>query len=44
MISLLINLISVSIAGAIGPGQILFDIFLLRASVRGIIKALSFIV
>ncbi|MEZ4518789.1 MAG: GAP family protein, partial [Chloroflexota bacterium] len=32
-----------SIASAIGPGQILFDILLLRSPDRGVIKATSFV-
>ncbi|MCA9952032.1 MAG: GAP family protein [Anaerolineales bacterium] len=43
MTSLLINLLPLSIASTIGPGQILFDILLLRAPARGTLKAISFV-
>ena len=43
MTSVLINLLPLSIASTIGPGQILFDILLLRAPARGTLKAISFV-
>jgi threonine/homoserine/homoserine lactone efflux protein len=43
MTSLWINLLSLSIASAMGPGQILFDTLLLRSPDRGALKAGSFV-
>lgn len=43
MTSLLVNLLPLGIASAIGPGQILFDTLLLRSPDRGVVKAGSFV-
>ena len=43
MLSLLANLLPLSIASAIGPGQILFDTLLLRSPDRGALKAACFV-
>ena len=43
MPSFLVDLVSLSIASAIGPGQILFTILLLQSSERGVVKATAFV-
>ena len=43
MPSFFVNLVSLSIASAIGPGQILFSVLLLQSSDRGAVKAGSFV-